>query len=410
MSRDYRLFEVFGVEIEYMLVSRDRLDVLPEADRVLEAEAGTVVSEVELGELAWSNELVLHVIELKTNGPADGLGGLADRFQASVHRINGILGRRGMLLPGGMHPWMDPHRETRLWPHDYSPVYEALDRIFDCRGHGWSNLQSLHMNLPFRGDEEFGRLHSAVRLLLPLMPGLAAASPVMDGRLNGISDNRLAVYRENQRRIPSISGRVIPEPVFSQQEYLDRILEPMWRDIAPYDPEGILRYEWLNSRGAIARFERSTIEVRVLDTQECPPADLAVYGLIVEVLRALVEERLPGGNRRHWGAPVDLLAGLLDRTIRDGETASIDDPDYLAWFGFEGSAGITAGGFWREMLRRFGPRLDGNLAEVASRLVGAGTLSGRLRARLGPSPGREDLLRVYRELGDALAGGRLFHA
>ena len=90
------LFEGYGVEIEYMLVDRETLVVLPQADRVLEVAAGEVVSEVEMGELAWSNELVLHVIELKTNGPARSLpsaaltaiepGGTARQVEGLRHR------------------------------------------------------------------------------------------------------------------------------------------------------------------------------------------------------------------------------------------------------------------------------------------------------------------------------------
>ena len=69
----------------------------------------------------------------------------------------------------------------RLWPHENREVYDAFDRIFSCKGHGWANLQSMHINLPFADDAEFGRLHAAIRFLMPLMPGLTASSPVMDG-------------------------------------------------------------------------------------------------------------------------------------------------------------------------------------------------------------------------------------
>ena len=142
-----------------------------------------MANEVECGALRWSNELVLHVLELKTNGPASVLGGLADEFTRQVRQINQLLeGFGGMLMPGAMHPWMDPDLETRLWPHGDRSIYAAYDRIFGCRGHGWSNLQSTHLNLPFQGDEEFGRLHAAIRLLLPLLPALAASSPVIGGR------------------------------------------------------------------------------------------------------------------------------------------------------------------------------------------------------------------------------------
>ncbi len=173
-----RLFQGYGVELEYMVVDAETLQILPVVDRILESVAGTITSEVEMGPLAWSNELVLHVIELKTNGPAPTLEGLDALFQGDVARISEILeGMGGILLPTAMHPWMDPKTETTLWPHEYSPVYESYDRIFGCQGHGWSNLQSTHLNLPFGDDEEFGRLHASIRLLLPLLPALAASSP-----------------------------------------------------------------------------------------------------------------------------------------------------------------------------------------------------------------------------------------
>jgi glutamate---cysteine ligase / carboxylate-amine ligase len=287
------LFEGFGVELEYMVVADDSLDTRPVVDELLRAAAGTdeYVSDVEFGTIAWSNELVLHVLELKTNGPAAALEGLDELFHANVRRANELLAAHGArLLPTGMHPWMDPFAEMRLWPHENSPIYEAFNRVFDCRGHGWANLQSVHLNLPFADDAEFGRLHAAIRLLLPLLPGLAASSPIADGRLTGDLDHRLEVYRHNARRVPAVSGRVIPEPAFDRAAYDRLIFEPLFRDIAPLDPGGVLQEEFLNARGAIARFTRHAIEIRVLDVQECPARDLAVCAGIVAVLKRLVAE------------------------------------------------------------------------------------------------------------------------
>jgi glutamate---cysteine ligase / carboxylate-amine ligase len=225
---EFHLFDCFGVELEYMIVDAQSLAVLPVTDRVLWTVAGEYLSEIELGSVSWSNELALHVIELKTTKPASNLEGLVAEFQENVGRINQILAPLGgRLMPTAMHPWMDPHREMRLWPHEHSPIYETLHRVFDCRGHGWANLQSVHLNLPFVGDQEFARLHAAIRLLLPIMPALAASSPVMDGRITGRLDNRLEVYRHNARQIPRVSGAVIPEPVFSEKAYQQEILQPL---------------------------------------------------------------------------------------------------------------------------------------------------------------------------------------
>ncbi|GIX00359.1 MAG: glutamate--cysteine ligase [Pirellulaceae bacterium] len=394
------LFEAFGVELEYMIVDATTLDVRPIADRLLVDLHGSPVSEVEQGEAAWSNELVLHVIELKTNGPAASLEGLDRLFQQQVEQINARLARHGArLMPTAMHPWMDPDQEMQLWPRDYNPVYQAFDRIFDCRGHGWANLQSAHLNLPFADDEEFGRLHAAIRLLLPLLPALAASSPFVAGQFSGRLDHRLEVYRHNARRVPSVTGTVIPEPVFTRRDYEQRILEPMYRDIAPYDPQGILQQEWLNARGAIARFDRDTIEIRVLDVQECPAADVAICQAVVAILRALVNE--------HWTAwedqqevGIEPLADVLQGTLRDAEAAIIAEPTLLRQFGYP-QPRVTAGELWHWMLEQVDAQA---LHSPAMRLIlDRGPLARRIVNSL--AGGQHTLRTLYGQLCDCLAEG-----
>lgn len=346
---EFGLFEALGVEMEYAIVDSATLAVRPIAEELLREPTGEIASEIDRGLISWSNELVAHVIELKTTEPATTLEGLNEAFAGQVRDIGGKLAlRQARLMPTAMHPWMDPARDTQLWPHDYGIVYQTFDRIFGCQGHGWSNLQSVHLNLPFSGDEQFGRLHAAIRLLLPILPALAASSPACDGKITGWLDTRLDVYRGNSRRIPAITGLVVPEPVFSRRAYEQEVLEPMYLGIAPLDPDRVLQHEWLNARGAIARFDRNTIEIRVLDLQECPQADLAVVAAIVAVLQELVAERWTSlADQQAW--PTEPLAELLLATSRQGDDAPIEHERYLRAFGFQESA-CTAGQLWRHLL------------------------------------------------------------
>jgi gamma-glutamyl:cysteine ligase YbdK (ATP-grasp superfamily) len=392
-----------------MIVDATSLAVLPVCDKVLQAVAGEIVGEVEVGPLAWSNELVLHVIELKTNGPASSLAGLAEAFAGDVRRINALLAPLGgVLMPSAMHPSMDPLAETRLWPHDNSPIYDTYNRIFGCLGHGWANLQSVHLNLPFAGDEEFARLHAAIRLVLPLLPALAASSPLLGNRQTGFVDNRLEVYRLNQQRIPSITGRVIPEPAYSRSAYEEMILQPIYRDIAPLDPEGILQYEWLNSRGAIARFDRDTIEIRLLDIQECPRADLAVLELIDALLKALVAETWETlAAQQFW--PLETLEPFLLDAIRDGERAVIDNPRYLAAFGSSREV-CTLGVLWQDLAERLQPSQALATGEALAVILEEGPLSRRLLCTLGSDPSPAVIRETYRALCACLAEGRSYRA
>ncbi len=399
------LFDAYGVELEYMIVDAETLSIKPIADRLLEAVAGEITSEVEQGEISWSNELALHVVELKTTRPAGSLEPVPALFQASVDRINELLWPLGArLLPTAMHPWMNPDKELKLWPHDYSEFYKTFDRIFDCRGHGWANLQSVHLNLPFADDAQFGPLHAAVRLLLPIMPALAASSPIVERRVTGLLDSRLDAYRTNAQSVPSVTGLVVPEPVFTRHDYEQTILEPMYRAMEPLDPEGILRHEWCNARGAIARFERNTIEVRVLDMQEQPLADVAICAAVSRTLRAMIDGRWTGRTEQR-SLPTETLAGILDEVIRDGERAVIRDRVFLAQFGVAATA-VEAGALWSGLIEQLIDRSSTWRAPLETILT-AGPLARRILRALGDDPA-DRLLPVYRRLAECLAEGTLF--
>ena len=406
-SPSFRLFERFGVELEYMLVDADSLDVLPIADRLIHSAGSARKNEIRHGSVRWSNELVLHVLEMKTDGPAASLDGLDALFQTEIADLGRILRDHGaLLLPSAMHPWMDPHRETRLWPHGNKSIYETFHRIFDCRGHGWSNLQSTHLNLPFRGDDEFNRLHTAIRLLLPLLPALAASSPFADGRPAPFLDMRLDAYRRNCRRIPSITGRVVPEWIPSQARYQSQIFDRIARDLAPLDPKGILEPEWTNARGAIARFSRGAVEIRVLDIQECPAADLAILQFVVAILRRLVDESLSPRALQKNQRVADLELLFLG-SVERAEHNVVANPRYLAALGFPNLSSPSAADLLLALLERVAPP-GAPWRKTIDFILRRGTLARRILKAAGRNPSRDKLREVYSRLADSLRRGSLF--
>jgi len=413
------LFEGYGVEIEWMIVDAASLALRPVGD-VLLGDDG----EVDRGAMAWSNELVLHVLEVKTNGPAPTLEGLADAFHAEVLEAESRLEPHACrLLGGAVHPWMDPRTETRIWPHETTEVYHAFHRIFGVEGHGWANLQSTHLNLPFSGDAEFAALHQAIRLVLPLVPALAAASPVLDGVVQPNLDERMERYRLNARRIPSVSGGVIPDVMRSRQGYEDELLAPLYRDLAPHDPEGILRHEWVNARGSIARFQRGAVEIRVMDAQESPLLDLAVVALVVATVRRLVAVGVDARSEAGSGAsPLELprtadLRDLLAATVRDGDRGALapgrSTEALLDLLGVADRHPGTAGELWWAMAEDADLVREAGVADLLAR----GPLARRILevlARKGATtnPGsvlpRPLLREVWEQLAEALRQNRAF--
>ncbi len=403
------LFEGYGIELEYMIVDKETLSVLPVTDKILHHIAGEYVSDAEMGELEWSNELVLHVIELKTNGPAKSILGLEQNFHNHVQHINQILApMHGKLMPTAMHPWMDPNSEMKLWEHDYSAVYEAYNRIFNCSGHGWANLQSTHINLPFADDEEFGKLHAAIRLVLPILPALAAASPIAESQVKDFADYRLEVYRNNQAKIPQIAGQVIPEQVFTKAEYQAGIFDPLYEAIKPHDPENIMQEEWLNSRGAIARFDRNTIEIRVIDIQECPKADIAIAVFAVEVIKALISEKWSTCEAQKTLHETP-LADIFLRTVKHGEETTINNAAFLKLFGIEAEE-MLAKDLWKHLFSEvINTEEFAHYHNALNVILYSGTLSARIKKALGTTtPTRQQLHFVYEELCNCLNENRQF--
>lgn len=400
-------FGGYGIELEYMIVDRQTLSVMPIADRLLSAAAGNPASEVERGSFGWSNEIVLHLVELKNARPTPALEPLAAGFQAEVESINRLLhSMDAQLMPGAMHPWMNPATETRLWPHDHADIYQAYDRIFDCHRHGQANLQSMHLNLPFAGDGEFARLHAAVRLLLPILPALAASSPIADGKPSGLLDTRMEGYRTAVQRVPSVIGQVIPESLNSGAEYQARVLEPMYRDIARLDREGVLQHEWLNARGAIPRFDRNAIEIRVIDVQECPQADLAIAAAAIAAIRALYDARW-SPLAAQQDIATEALAKMLLACSRDAERTVIDDADYLRLLGYP-DRHCQAGELWRHLVEAGSLEHSVNWGEPLRVVLDHGPLARRILRALGPEPGKARLHEIYQALCSCLEAGKMF--
>jgi glutamate---cysteine ligase / carboxylate-amine ligase len=395
-------FEAYGIELEYAIVDRDTLDVAPLASTLLEAMP--VRKEIGSVCVGWSNEIVSHVAELKNVEPVADLAWLPRVFADEVRAANAVLASvDARLLPGGMHPWMDPAREAVLWTHSDAGIYRAYDRIFDCRRHGWANVQSMHINLPFADDAQFERLHAAVRLVLPLVPALAASSPIVDGRITPERDHRLAVYATHMARVPQIVGAIIPEHCASRAAYERDVLTPMYEAIAPHDPDALLRREWLNSHGAIARFDRNAIEIRLADTQESVHADIAVARAICAVVKRLYDERRAGSQAE---MPTSALAGLLSRAIRDGENATADE-SFLRAIGVHGVQACTLRDAWRRVLDRV-DQPSGDWAGPIELILERGTLATRILEAAGASPGQQRLREVYAELARCLESGRSF--
>ena len=262
-------------------------------DKVIKDFHGRIVNFVELPHFTFGKELQLHVMEIKANAPFRSPELFEENMQSAVAILLDFLSKKhhAYLLGTGMHPLLSLE-ETSIWPHRHRKIYQEYSKIFNLKQHGWLNIQSFHLNIPYSKEEKGIPLHNLLAGLCAYLPAISASSPIFEGTIGPNVDNRLYFYKINQREIPSITGDVVPEPVSSFDQYRKDIIGQYSQDLAKAGAgKPILFKEWVNSRGVIFRFDRSALEVRVIDEQECVKSDVALSCFIRAALRGLLAER-----------------------------------------------------------------------------------------------------------------------
>jgi gamma-glutamyl:cysteine ligase YbdK (ATP-grasp superfamily) len=282
---------VLGPEHEFSLVNNE-LKALPIVDQVLKDFHGRVVNSVKLPRFSFSKELQLHVMEVKPNEPFCSPVEFEETMLEAVQTLQSFISRKygAHLLGTGMHPLLQLD-ETKVWPHRHRQIYEAFGKIFNLRRHGWLNIQSYQLNLPYSDEKSGVLLYNTISSICPYLPAISASSPIFEDRFGEKVDNRLRFYRENQKEVPSITGDIVPEYATSFAQYREQVIDKYSQDLADKGAgKLLLDKEWVNSRGVIFRFDRRALEIRVMDEQECVKSDVSLSCFIRALLRGLMKE------------------------------------------------------------------------------------------------------------------------
>ncbi len=273
-------------------------------------------------DFTFGKEMQLHVMEIKANQPFKSPIAFEETMQNAVTTLNGLLQKNygASLLGTGMHPLLKLG-DTAIWPHYHRKIYQEYGKIFNLKQHGWLNIQSFHLNLPFQTEADAVKMHNHLANMCAYLPAVAASSPIFEGKEGADVDNRLCFYKVNQREIPSVTGEVIPEYVSSISEYKRDVIERYSKDLESAGAsKTLLHREWVNSRGVIFRFDRSALEVRVMDEQECIKSDVALACFVRAALRGLLDSDAAL-------LPHEVLVKDFDAVIKDGLNAKTSSPN-----------------------------------------------------------------------------------
>lgn len=338
---------------ELCLVEPLTLAPAPVARRVVAALGGGL-DGAGVGSVRWRVSSAPHRLELASEVDCASLAAAGDLVRSHTARVRTLcVPLHAELLTGGAHPLLDParHRLGGAWPES-SPDSHAV-----------FSLQGIHLGLVATDDAEAHALSAAVSLLQPLAPGLAAASPVLEGRLTGQASTRVALLAGAPARAPA-----------GGSQGLDALLAPA-AGRPPSEPEAGVRVEW----------------VWALDRQESAVADQAALSCFGAVAHGLARAQV------RYRTPVSVLDAVTLRCARDGAAALVDAPSLLTDLGLPRP--LSAGAIWRELLDRYPPdTAPPSLQTARACLLRRGTLACRLARALGPEPSRARIQSVYSEL------------
>ncbi len=259
-------------------------------------------------------------MEIKANQPFRTPQEFEETMHNAVTTLNGIVQKHGAQLLGtGMHPLLHLS-DTGVWQHYHKKIYNEYGKIFDLHRHGWLNIQSFHLNLPYQKEADAAQIHNQLAILCTYLPAITASSPIFEGKEGPDVDNRLQFYKANQKEVPSVAGEVIPEYVSSLGGYKRDVIGRYSKDLAAAGADKtLLNREWVNSRGIIFRFDRCALEVRVMDEQECVKSDVALACFIRAALRGLIASDAEL-------SPHELLVKDFNAVIKDGLNAKASSP------------------------------------------------------------------------------------
>lgn len=324
-----------GLEEELLLVDAETLQLAP--------VAGAVLGAMEVPPTAAGHEAYAAQLELRSS-PSGTVAEAVEEL-ASLRARAATAG--ATLLGGGLHP------TAGLGDAELVPA-TRYERVADeMRGLLRRTPESaLHVHVGLPDERAAIRAFNAVREQLPLLLGLAAASPWWFGADSGYASARYLLTR-------SYPGRGIPRPLRDLDE-LEQLTAATLAVAAM--PEST--FLWWDVR---LHPRHGTIEVRELDAQTRLEDVAALASLVRAIVRAASER---DANRHE---PSETLAWSAFRAARDGTEASILDEGRLR----------PLGDVARALLDRVGPVArevgDGDALEGIEQILRDGGAAGRQR-------------------------------
>ena len=388
----YKTLEVLGPEHEFSLVN-DEMKAMPIVEQVIKEyymnmRAGSTTYYERFN---FCKEFPLHIIEIKPKKPFKNPELFEETMQNAILVLLELIGKKyhAHLLGTGMHPLLRLE-ETGTRPRDW--IGQELEKAFNLRRHGWLNIQSFQINLPYSSEEKAVCLHNALAYLCAYLPAISASSPICEGYITPYIDFRLYEYKMKSLEIPSVTGDVVPDYISSFRQYQKDISERYLRDLTNAGVTTNVFADYINQRGAVFKSTRKAIELRVMDEQECVKSDVSLSCFVRATIRGLID-------LNYEPLPHQVLVDDYNSIIKNGLEAKVMHP--------AGKTGRQVCQYFFNLASKYATKNEKKYLWIIEKRIKEGNLSELIRRRVLNKAQKTDfeeaIISVYSKLSECLS-------
>ena len=362
----YSLLSERKIELDYIIAEKDTMKAVPLAAELLEKASGVKQCKIfkpsdEDRKISWALTEYNYIVRFSADICRVNISEAEKLLHSQILEANRILEEyNAVLFSSAVYPVPCSDNFSANDSENKNVLPAEIDM----------NYHYMKFFLPFKNEDQFFRLHTAVRLILPILPALTSASPVIDSKGELILDSGLEILKHKLDRKEWACRSIIPEPLKNRKEYEGSVTECLK---CCKDNKGNSRID--ECRAVTANFDEGTLSVRIFDMQESPHVNFAVVRFVTYVLEMLVNS--PNGAEKQASISNENLSEIFDSITMEGLKGIAYNGEYLRLLGIEGQEKMSAWGIWMLLAKQV-KEFAGLKIPPVENILKTGSLSERI--------------------------------
>ena len=391
----YSLLSERTIEVEYIIADKDSMEAVPLAEKLIKKAAGcekcsTYSPSDSECSILWSLTKHDYIVKFSAQINRVNIREAEKILHNQIIEANRILEEfNAVLYASAVYPLPGSENASMNIKNNDLLFSGSPDNFNNLIKNSVFNYHYMKLYLHFENEEEFFRLHTAVRLIMPLLPALTSGSPVL-GDTEDSQDITLEIFKHKLSRTGKACRSIIPLPVRNRNEYEESINQCMKCDYVNND-SGMID----ECRAVTADFEKGMLAVRIFDMQESPHVDFAVVRFITYILELIVNCRC--STEKQASISNEELLEIFDNITKDGLKGMVENEKYLKLLSIEDQTKMSAWGIWMLLAKKVKDYAGLKIPPVENILK-----TGSLSERIIKAAEQRSVKETFQELAECL--------